>query len=494
MAKRIADVLGKIKYIIIAGVLLVSVLGESGTIKATDAFEDAVINDNNDAIVQEAEIVGTSSTDMSETVEQIEMQEVTSDDHNEIVQDDAPDGIISEEQSLSPSEETNETQLETGNEESVDDKIEESVETQNEFKNEIQDNGSAESLDELQDNEQEESLVQSELEDIASGMDGQKGNAEQKSIGLTENDGFLTGFVETNVTTESVSKSENGEIIRDVVETTTPSKDESGADKGTFLTDIVETMPPVQQTISDEALGYSAIPGDDEYVLPVRAADVVAMVMPVIPEGMFNYTLDPLRLLYDYGIHKEEYDGSTLYFRGMGAGNYSDTSEAAVATNKSSVPVLMNVTIQIENHNDWNIDYRDMSNLEAGENPGIGFSIVPVTEIGGSKVYHKDKEISVDENGYAHMTLYIPGTKDNFDEVGQNLVERADAQWSSAGFAIRGGCDSSADWSDIYDASAEGRNLTLHISYSMSTLSEIQKIAIESGNYSLDGETMVINF
>lgn len=444
----------RIRYGMAGAVLLVSFLGEAGSIKATDYAEDSEALHEESNIVQESEVIGTSETGGEIGELGIVMPEDLE------VEEPVPDeAAIDTEDSAEP-----ELNTDVSNDT-------EQVETET-------------NTDTTENEDTVSNAVVSEQTETAP----EEVPIEEEPV-VNENTGEIyTAIVETKLPDEtSVS---TGDMLTGFVETTAPEKN----DGGEFLTGFVETTEPEQQAIYDEAIGYSEIPDDSEYILPVRASDVVSMVMPVIPEEMFNFTLDPLRLLSDYGIESEKYDGSTLYFRGIGDTGYTDTSAAAVAKNKSSVPVLMYVSIQVENPYGWDIDYRNMENVNEGDDAGIGFSIVPVTVSGENQIFNTGKEISIDENGHADMILYLPGTKENFDEVGGNLIEKADAQWFSAGFAIRGGCNGNADWTDIYSRSGAGEALTLRISYSMATLSESQEAAIATGDYSLDGETLVIEF
>ncbi len=426
MIESIVKKLGKLKYILVAGMLLVSVLGESSAIFATDAAGDGASNQPEETVIGGTDISGSSEAAVVETIsEPAAESEAGTDEVTEASNGLLEDATEGEETSDAASEENTEV---------ID-------------------------------------------ANISADVPAETDEAEAKE--------------EAKAEPSEVAAEEENTLLTDVVPTNAPY---TTAVYGNMITDLVPTHAPVQQSVSGEAIGVSSTPSDEELILPVRAADVVSMVLPVIPDGMFDYTLDPLGLLYEYGVEKEKYDGSSLYFKGNGDVLYTDTSAPAIAKNKSSVPILMYVSIQVENPYGWDMDYKNINDVAADEKPAVGFSLIPVTLSGDTPVYHKDKEVSIDENGHAEFILYLPGDESNFDEIGGNLVEKADASWFSAGFAVRGACGENGDWTDIYEKSANGENITLHISYRMATLTESQTNAMESGLYSLDGETCVIGF
>jgi|GEM_PF-4277734 hypothetical protein len=426
MIESIVRKLSKFKYILVAVVLLISILGESSAIFATDAAGDGASSQPEETVFGGADISGNSEAVVVEPVsEPVAEPEAGTDEVTEASKGTAEDATEGEETSDAASEENTEV---------ID-------------------------------------------ANISADVPAETDEAEAKE--------------EAKAEPSEVAAEEGNTLLTDVVPTNAPY---STAVYNGMITDVVPTHTPVQQSVSGETVGYSSTPSDSELQLPVRAADVVSMVLPVIPEGMFDYTLDPLCLLKDYGVEKEKYDGSSLYFKGDGEILYTDTSAPAIAKNKSSVPILMYISIQVENPYGWNIDYKNINEVNGDVNPSVGFSIIPVTMNGDTPVYHKDKEISVDESGHAELLLYLPGDESNFDEIGGNLVEKADASWFSAGFAVRGACGENSDWTDIYERSAEGESITLRISYRMATLTESQTNAMESGLYSFDGETCVIGF
>lgn len=427
MIESIVKKLGKLKYILVAGMLLVSVLGESSAIFATDAAGDGASNQPEETVIGGTDISGSSEAAVVvETIsEPAAESEAGTDEVTEASNGLSEDATEGEETSDAASEENTEV---------ID-------------------------------------------ANISADVPAETDEAEAKE--------------EAKAEPSEVAAEEGNTLLTDVVPTNAPY---TTAVYGNMITDLVPTHAPVQQSVSGEAIGVSSTPSDEELILPVRAADVVSMVLPVIPDGMFDYTLDPLGLLYEYGVEKEKYDGSSLYFKGNGDVLYTDTSAPAIAKNKSSVPILMYVSIQVENPYGWDMDYKNINEVAADEKPAVGFSLIPVTLSGDTPVYHKDKEVSIDENGHAEFILYLPGDESNFDEIGGNLVEKADASWFSAGFAVRGACGENGDWTDIYEKSANGENITLHISYRMATLTESQTNAMESGLYSFDGETCVIGF
>ncbi len=282
-----------------------------------------------------------------------------------------------------------------------------------------------------------------------------------------------------------------------------PAPQENSAPEG-IIQQVMETTPVDQENGSDteqseeenseEATGESSMPEESE--LNIHPEDVISMVMPVIAEGMYDFTMDPSDLLSRYSIYKEDYEKSSIYFTNAeGEKLHTGASDAAIAKNKSSVPVLLYVTLEIENEYGWPVKYKAVDRVLGDDSCNIGFSLVPVSvdDETGEKTFHKDRQISTDESGRAEMVLLIPGTSDNFDQIGDMYVAREDAVWSSIGFSVAGACNTEADWSEIDDRSADGESIKIHVTYRMDSLTEEQMQEIEDG-LEADPETGVIHF
>lgn len=310
-------------------------------------------------------------------------------------------------------------------------------------------------------------------------------------------------------------------------------------------------------TEEQNVTGSSSMPDPSE--LGMYDEDVINMVMPVIPDETYNFIMDSDDLLSRFSLYKETYKKSSLYFTNSGDRvSHSGVSDVAMAKNKSSVPVLLYVTLQVENEFGWPVRYTDMDSVEEDEEKNISFALIPVSANGiegvdadvaeaeedteqaeeesepvsgdaliddedGESLVEADgsdteesteseevaeaeevneqqdgfkffnKKISIDETGKAEMILYLDGTKDNFDMIGDKYMAREDAVWSSLGFAVTGACNTKADWSEIDDRSDAGENIKIHISYHMDTLSEEQQAQIDEG-LRPDPDTGVIVF
>ena len=245
---------------------------------------------------------------------------------------------------------------------------------------------------------------------------------------------------------------------------------------------------------SAETEGTSSFPDPDE--LEIYAEDVVSMVMPVISEDMYNFTLDPQNLLSRYSVNKERYEESSLYFsNSQGEKWYSGISDPAIAKNKSSVPVLLHVSVQLENEAGWSVSYTGMEEVNEGTDTKLSLALVPVgvNPENEEPVLHKEQRIDINEDGFAEMDLYLSGTPENFDQVGDKYVAKEDANWTELGFAIMGACNTNADWSEMNERSALGEQIKVRVSYRMDVLTDEQNKQMEQG-ITPDLETGVILF
>lgn len=310
-------------------------------------------------------------------------------------------------------------------------------------------------------------------------------------------------------------------------------------------------------TEATEVTGRSSMPDPAE--IGMYAEDVINMVMPVVADETYDFVMDSDDLLSRFSDNKDEYEAASIYFNNTsGAKSHTNTSDVAMAKNKSSVPVLLYVTFQVENNYGWPVNFTDMDSVEADDGKNISFAIIPVSsndvgeaddtdaeasdsrseegleagkdtlqdenavieEEGAEEALaeeevllddeavgdtadrtsaddkyrlFRDKMISIDENGRAEMILYLPGTPDNFDVMGDKYLAKEDAVWSSLGFAITGACNRNADWREVDDRSALGENIGIHISYRMDLLTEEQQAWIDEG-HGPDPETGIITF
>lgn len=309
------------------------------------------------------------------------------------------------------------------------------------------------------------------------------------------------GVVSETVMTTPVTEEESGDAQRPdgvtsmTLKTTAESKEDENGDEGSEGT---ETM---------DVTGRSSMPDPSE--LGLYAEDIVNMVMPVVTDETYDFVMDSGDLLSRFSDNRDDYEKASLYFYNTtGEKSHTNTSDVAMAKNKSSVPVLLYVTFQVENEYGWDVNFTDMDSVEADEGKNISFAIIPVSsnnikeenedseetgEPDDGYRFFKDKMINIDENGKAEMILYLPGTPDNFDVVEGMYMAKDDAVWSSMGFAVTGACNTKADWSEFNDRVAQGESIGIHISYRMDTLTEEQKAWIEEG-HGPDEETGVVMF
>ncbi len=302
---------------------------------------------------------------------------------------------------------------------------------------------------------------------------------------------------------------------------TTPADSEETDDRPDGVVQTVFKTTPVDENGNDatgtevqDVVGSSSTPDPSE--LGLYARDIVNMVLPVIPEDTYDFVMDSQDLLSRYSLYKDSYEKASLYFtNSTGEKSHTCISDVAMAKNKSSVPVLLYVTLQVENENVWPIRYTDMESVEADTQKNISFALVPVSansvntvdaalaseeesgmdEPAAEEEYAlcTDRMISIDETGKAEMILYLPGTPDNFDLIGDRYMAKEDAVWSSLGFAVTGACNTKADWSEVDDRSDKGEKIRIHISYRMDLINEEQEELI-SGGLTPDPETGVISF
>ncbi|MCR4806834.1 MAG: hypothetical protein K5857_04085 [Lachnospiraceae bacterium] len=322
------------------------------------------------------------------------------------------------------------------------------------------------------------------------------------------------GYVEDTVGSD--------EVVSETVRTTPveeDSEDEGERPDGVVKMTLKTTaVADDHEAVEEEIRGSSSMPDPAE--LGIYNEDVINMVMPVIPEDTYDFVLDAQDLLSRFSVYRDAYTPSSLYFTNADGDeiSHSGLSDVAMAVNKSSVPVLLYVTLEVENEYGWPVTYTDMDSVEDDEENNLSFALIPVSsnkietedtkeaeeeadegsdeeDAGEDNGYTllEDQMINVDENGRARMVLYLDGTKDNFDIIADKYMAKEDAVWSSLGFAVTGACNRQADWKEMDKRSAEGENISIHISYRMDTLTEEQQAMIDEG-LTPDPLSGVINF
>ena len=239
------------------------------------------------------------------------------------------------------------------------------------------------------------------------------------------------------------------------------------------IQEVYKTLPE-ESNIEEEASGASSFP--DESELRIYPEDVISMVMPVISDSMYDFVLDPSDLLSRYSVNKEEYRKSSIYFTNHDKEiiSHSGISDPAMAINKSSVPVFLRASIQIENEDGWPVSYSSIEGAMEGSGNTIAFSLIPVVfnRESGEQMLYPELQAETDEKGYAEISLLIDGSEDNFDRIGDRYVAKEEADWSSVGFAVSGVCNTNADWGEIDKRSAAGEKLRIRVTYGMGVIKD----------------------
>ncbi len=289
-----------------------------------------------------------------------------------------------------------------------------------------------------------------------------------------EDEGFLSGIFPAMLVDEE-------EDDDDTIKITVP----------TFPAEEGERVVAEESEI--EATGVSTV--SDPAALNLRPDDVVSMVMPVMTDDMYTFTLDPNDFLSRYSDDREYYDGSGLYFKNAGETvKYSGISDSAMGTNKSSVPVVMKASLELHNENGWDLKYTDLDDVSKGEDRNISFALVPVSGEGDEQVLHKDRQISIDKDGHAEVTLYLDSDRDNFEEKDGKLVEKESVSWNQTGFAVAGKLNAAGDWKEIMTKGTEGEKIYINIKCRMRPATQEELDAIENGTAEYDKKTGIVKF
>ncbi len=281
-----------------------------------------------------------------------------------------------------------------------------------------------------------------------------------------------------------------------------------------------DTLPPVDDAgeadDADPSESYDSPSGEYEGIgqieLPdTTPEDVISMVLPVMSNDIYNFTMDPgeiLRYRTDVNVLAE---GATVYFsHGGDLSVLSPFSDVAYASSRSTVPVQLRVEIQVENHTYADIVCSPMNEVFEGNEPRVAFAIVPTgagfvsgNETAGNSPLIKNKLVSTGTDGHAALNFYLPSMEENYEIV---EVQESDsilrqyryepienAQWPTVGFSVAGNCNKNASWGDLASAIESGQNLTLRVIYRMEVMEEEKEARIESGEIAYDPETGTIS-
>lgn len=180
---------------------------------------------------------------------------------------------------------------------------------------------------------------------------------------------------------------DNGMIIYDAVEpveyvngtayTNSDGTPQKGADSD-------DQVPEGTATELQEVTGASSLAGEGE--VNIYSGNIIDMVLPVIPEKAYDFVMDPQDILSRYSNSKGDYSKSSIYFTSHTGGVlHRSTSDAALAINRSTVPVLLSVTLEVDNPYDWPVRFTDKSSVENDDEMNVTFELVPVS-------FHKSQD------------------------------------------------------------------------------------------------------
>lgn len=233
------------------------------------------------------------------------------------------------------------------------------------------------------------------------------------------------------------------------------------------------------------------------YIEGVVPGDVYSVVLPTTTDVTYDFILDPANLLKRYDANKDNYTQSSVYFANAGSTTtYSNTSDVATAVNKSTAGVLLTVTATATNVETNPVTFTKFADVEADTKTNVALAIVPATKgtVAESQTPTAGtptaaQKIEFDSTGKATATFYLAADSNNF-EVKQSAdsnatsghkyeyTAKSDATWNTAGFALSGVCNTTADWSAFNTASQVkdgGENISLSVVYKMTKLTDAQK-------------------
>ncbi len=221
-----------------------------------------------------------------------------------------------------------------------------------------------------------------------------------------------------------------------------------------------------------------------------KPKNVVSMVVPILGNIDYDFVLDPEGLVALNPNNNLVGGESSVYFRSYDSDNtYTVFADVAVAVNRSTVPVILQVELNVRGASDLGITLTDLKNVHSSETPALCFGILPTevgTVVGDSAVPEmpvvKSEMAVTDANGYAFKEIFLPGSVDNFeiltlptseqDVYVQEYRALEDARWSTAGFTLYGACTRNADWSETFESMLNGGNLYFTVTYKMTPVFE----------------------
>ncbi len=221
-----------------------------------------------------------------------------------------------------------------------------------------------------------------------------------------------------------------------------------------------------------------------------KPKNVVSMVVPILDNINYNFVMDPEGLLSLNPENTIIGGESTLYFRSNESDStYSIFAEVATAINKSTVPVSLEVELEVRGTAENGINITDLNGVHSAETPSMCLAILP-TEVGTVREGESADDLSIlksgmamtDSSGYAYKEIILPGSIDNFELVTLTTEERdvyvqeyrplEDANWSAAGFTLYGACSRETNWEDVVKNLQNGGSISFSITYRMTPIIE----------------------
>lgn len=254
-------------------------------------------------------------------------------------------------------------------------------------------------------------------------------------------------------------------------------------------------ITPMSVTKADTVTGNSNLEG-------VPPEDVVSVVLPTIAADTYDFILDPSDLLSQYDASKDDYTPSSIYFPNTTAAKKSSLSDIGTAINKSTCDVLLDVDMKVTNAATNPVTFTAKDAVENDTKLNVYLGLVPTakgTVVGDGTptdgAVTSAQAIPVDSTGDASASFLLTGDTDNFDVTQTadasvasghkySYDAKATATWSTAGFALEGSCNTTADWKDYNEKSqllVGGENLKVSVVYTMNPLTTAQKTEIEGG-------------
>ena len=249
---------------------------------------------------------------------------------------------------------------------------------------------------------------------------------------------------------------------------------------------MLDADPDDNSSTEDSAEGIGSI----KLTTIKRPKNVVSMVVPILGNIDYDFVLDPEGLITLNPQNNIVGGESSVYFRTFGSSNtYTVFADIAKAVNKSTVPVILQVELNVRGASDLGITVTDLKNVYSSETPALCFAILPTEVVSvrgddsvGDLQILKSEMAVTDSNGHAYKEIFLPGSVDNFeiltlptdeaDVYVQEYKALDDASWSAAGFTLYGVCTRNADWSGTFERLLNGGNLNFTITYRMTPVFE----------------------